>query len=401
MQKKSENLVIGALARGVAQSGVRIANERAVLGLIAIGPGSSNADVARISGLGAQTTSRIVAELESRGLVLRGQVLRGRRGQPATPLFINPKGAFAIGVEIGWHHFDVILVDMAGVTATTVRRTYDWPDAKTLFSVVAADVEQLRATLSPELQQQLVGIGLATPTGLEKLVHLLGAPAEQVDLWREIDIAKRLTEVTGLEVQRFNDGHAATWAELIAQPHPRRRDFVYFQLGSAVAGGIVIDGGFAEGDCRSAELGSLMICDGITEPTFIHMVASLDALRATLKEEGIVVPAAAPSQWDWAAIEHIVGPWVDQAALALAKGIASVRAVLDIEAVIFDGPMPDALLDRIIARTNQDLERLPVITHRPPPVVRGHVGASAAGSGAAQLLLFDRFFSRGWNLMAT
>lgn len=62
------------IARGVAQSGVRIANERAVLTLVALVPGLSNADLARRSGLGPQTTSRIVTDLEARGLVMRGEV---------------------------------------------------------------------------------------------------------------------------------------------------------------------------------------------------------------------------------------------------------------------------------------------------------------------------------------
>ena len=76
---------IGPTARGFAQSGVRIANERAVMTLIGLNPGVSNAELARLTGLGPQTTSRIVTDLEARELVLRGEVLRGRRGHPALP----------------------------------------------------------------------------------------------------------------------------------------------------------------------------------------------------------------------------------------------------------------------------------------------------------------------------
>lgn len=107
------------VARGFAQSGVRLANERAVLTLIALNPGASNAVLARLSGLGPQTTSRILSDLEARALVLRGEVLRGRRGQPATPLYINPEAAYVIGVEIGWRHFEVLLLAMTGNTLTS------------------------------------------------------------------------------------------------------------------------------------------------------------------------------------------------------------------------------------------------------------------------------------------
>src|SRR6218665_1624036 len=116
MQKKTAADGLEPLGRGFAQAGVRIANERAVLTLIGLNPGASNADLARLSGLGPQTTSRIVAELEARELVQRGDVLRGRRGQPATPLFLDPDGAYVIGVEVGWRHFEVLLFAMSGQT---------------------------------------------------------------------------------------------------------------------------------------------------------------------------------------------------------------------------------------------------------------------------------------------
>ena len=81
---------------------MRLANERAVLTLIAGVPGVSNADIARRSGLGPQTTARILTDLESRDLIIRGEVLRGRRGQPATPYRLNPQGGYSpYGMHVG------------------------------------------------------------------------------------------------------------------------------------------------------------------------------------------------------------------------------------------------------------------------------------------------------------
>jgi DNA-binding MarR family transcriptional regulator len=42
-----------------------------------------------LSGLSPQTVSAILATLEADGLITRGPVLRGRRGQPATPIILN------------------------------------------------------------------------------------------------------------------------------------------------------------------------------------------------------------------------------------------------------------------------------------------------------------------------
>ncbi len=389
------------MVRGVAQSGVRLANERTVLGLIAIGPGSSNADVARLSGLGAQTTSRIVSELEERGLILRGQVLRGRRGQPATPLFINPNGAFCIGVEIGWRHFEVVLVDMAGVSVRPTRQYFDQPDADALLQQVAAEVARLRESLTNEQREHLVGIGLSSPTSIEKNLQPAGVTDQPPQAWDRLELKSRLQAATGLPVEWYNDGHAATWAELIAQPHPRMRSFAHFQIGIAVGGGLVLDGGFGEGGCRPAELGAIMICDGLVAPSFVHYLASLGSFMRAAEKAGLPKPSGAPADWDWAALEPVVEPWTNCAGQALARGIMSVSAVIDIEAAVIDGPLPDAIADRLLERVNHHLQQLPTITQRPPPAVKGRVGSVGASVGAAQLLLFDRFFSRAWNLMAT
>src|SRR6218665_2012319 len=98
--------------RGLQHQGLRRANERAVLSVVGFNPGVSNADIARLSGLAPQTVSAILAEIDRAGLITRGEVLRGRRGQPATPIFLKADGAFSIGVEIGWRHLDVLLLNL-------------------------------------------------------------------------------------------------------------------------------------------------------------------------------------------------------------------------------------------------------------------------------------------------
>src|SRR5215217_2880137 len=96
--------VFDAGGRGLQHQGLRRANERAVLNVIGFNTGVSNADIARLSGLAPQTVSAILSDMERSGLIIRGDVLRGRRGQPATPIYLAGEGAFAIGVEIGWRH---------------------------------------------------------------------------------------------------------------------------------------------------------------------------------------------------------------------------------------------------------------------------------------------------------
>lgn len=401
MQKDSETTEFNPMSRGVAQSGVRITNERAVLTLLALNPGASNADVARLSGLGPQTTSRIVAELESRGLVIRGEVLRGRRGQPATPLFLNPHGAVSIGIEIGWRHIEVLVLEMSGKVLASVRRSYAWPDARTIFADIAAEVATIRSGLTELQCSRLAGIGVASPSDIGRNIGLMGAPDEQSALWREIDLVDRIAKDTGLSVQWFNDGNAACWSEVIAQPAPRPQGFAYFQIGTFVGAGLVANGELWEGNGHAANLGSIMISDDQGNPTFVHLVASIIALQRLLVSAGIEVPTGSPYNWDWDGLEPVASQWLDNAGLALAKAIVNTRAVIELDKAIVDGVMPREIVARLLERVQFHLAGLPTLTIDPPVVEMGHLGGSAAATGAAQLVLFQRFFSRAWKLFST
>ncbi|MGV8853831.1 MAG: ROK family transcriptional regulator [Devosia sp.] len=401
MQKDSEIIDFDPMARGVAQSGVRITNERAVLTLLALNPGASNADVARLSGLGPQTTSRIVAELESRGLVIRGDVLRGRRGQPATPLFVNPHGAVAIGIEIGWRHFEVLVSEMSGKTLASVRRSYAWPDAGSIFGDIGAEVATIRSGLTDLQRSRLAGIGVASPSYIGRNIGLMGAPAEQVTLWNGVDLVARIARDTDLPVQWYNDGNAACWSEVVLHASPRPQGFAYFQVGTFIAAGLVANGELWEGNGHAANLGSILVCDDDGAPTYVHLIASIVALQRLLTKAGIALPNGSPFNWDWDALEPVASKWLDRAGLALARAIICTRAVIELDTAIVDGVMPRDIVARLIDRVRHHLAELPTLTSDHPSVEMGHLGASASATGAAQLVLFQRYFSRAWKLFST
>lgn len=402
MQSNSEDDSIESMARGFAQSGVRIANERAVMTLIGLNPGVSNAELARLSRLGPQTTSRIVADLESRELVLRGEVLRGRRGQPATPLFLNPEGAFGIGIEIGWRHFEVLLFSMAGVTLASIRRTYAWPDFRTVFAEVRAEVAAIRAGMTDQQSSRLVGIGVASPSHIERHLEGVGAPAEQVELWRGADLAAELSRALGVPVEWVNDGSAACWAEFIARPAPRPNGLAYFQVGTLVGAGIAIDGHLWEGRTgNAANLGAILVADGQGGSSYVHSIASILALQQRIESAGGTLPEGDPLTWDWTALEPALPAWLDDAGRALASAVLSTRAVMELDIAVIDGVMPRPVVQRLLERVAHHLATLPAFRNDRPELAMGHMGGAAAATGAAQLVLFNRFFSRAWDTFAT
>src|SRR3569623_2724914 len=116
---------------------VRYSNQRAILSVLAVYPGLSNADIARRTGLAPQTVSSVLDGLEQAGLLLRGPVRRGGgRGQPATPLNPNPEGALALGAEIGRGPLDVALTNLVGQVLAHNRVEYDYRGASAVYGTL-------------------------------------------------------------------------------------------------------------------------------------------------------------------------------------------------------------------------------------------------------------------------
>ncbi|MGO7785652.1 winged helix-turn-helix transcriptional regulator, partial [Rhizobium ruizarguesonis] len=72
------------------------------------------ADIARRSGLSAQTVSVIMRVLEKEGLLSRGDPVRGRVGQPSIPMHINPDAFYSFGLKMGLRSADLVLMDFVG-----------------------------------------------------------------------------------------------------------------------------------------------------------------------------------------------------------------------------------------------------------------------------------------------
>jgi predicted NBD/HSP70 family sugar kinase len=373
---------------------VRAANQRAVLTLVAREGGLSNAEIARRSRLAPQTVSAVLDDLETLGLLRRGPVLRGRRGQPATPVFISGRGALAMGIEIGWRHLEIVLVALDGEIVAAHRETYDYPDALSVFEIVAARSGDMLRTLSPAERARVVGAGLAAPGGIGDPGYLATPPGNQALLWAGVDIAARVEQATGLATALVNDGNAACWAEYGAFQAPRPKSFAFLLIDTFVAAGIIAEGRLWEGVTgASANLGSMLVTDRKGASRFGHEVASLFALRRQLESEAIdldaVLGEAPPPRG-----AQIVTDWIEDTAYTAAQIFLNTATVLEYEFGVLEAAAPAAIRTRLLEATRRHILDIPSLGHGVPPVEAGHLGRSGAALGAAQLRLYRRFFSR-------
>lgn len=385
-------------ARRMAVSGLRANNERAVLATVVGTPGVSAAEIARATGLGAQSVSRMLTELEGQGLVRRGEARRGRRGQPAVPIYIDPQGAFCIGCEIGWRHLNVMLRDLGGNTFGQHRRDYPLPDATTIVDEVASLCGLLLGLVPEKLRDRVVGVGLAMPGGISRNIDLFGADAAQTRAWANLDIRGELEERLGLSVFLYNDGNAACWGQLADMAMPRPANMALIHVGTFVGAGILADGRLWEGSTgNGGNIGSMVVTEENGRPNFVHLIASIYALEQRLKAAGIAVPSGRPANWDWDALGPAVDQWLSGAAKAIAKAILNTSAVMEFGVAIIDGAMARPVVDRLTYMVRDELAALPTLTSDRPRIIEGTLGDDGAAKGASIIPIYRRFFSREYD----
>ena len=137
------------LSRGTNQSGGRIYNERLVLSIVRHQDGIPKAEIAKLTGLSAQTISVIMQQLEADHLIVKGEPQRGKVGQPRVPFSLNPNGSFSLGLKIGRHRSELALMDFVGEIRETRQISYSYPITTELLSFVEKMTPELIDALDP------------------------------------------------------------------------------------------------------------------------------------------------------------------------------------------------------------------------------------------------------------
>lgn len=378
--------------RGSNQSGMRDHNERLVLSLVRQQSGLAKSDIARITGLSAQTVSVIMRGLEQDGLLLRGQPVRGRIGQPSVPMFLNPEGAFFLGLKIGRRSADLTLVDFLGRVRASRRQVYRYPSPGAVVDFVARALPELAAKLTPDERSRISGMGVAMPFQLWSWVQLIGASQSEMDAWRDADIQAELASVTGLPVYVQNDATSACGAELVFGTGEKPKDFLYFYFGYFIGGGLVLNGQLFLGRSgNAAGVGPLPVPGRDGKMDRLISAASMSTLAAAMEAAG----ESSDHLWEqherWTVSPGILSDWMDQAAHGLAWAALSAASLIEIEAVMIDGWMPTEIRAEITRRTHAALHALDLDGIDAPVIREGSLGAQARALGAAAIPLSQRY----------
>jgi predicted NBD/HSP70 family sugar kinase len=379
--------------RGSNHVGMRQFNERVVLQAIRLNGSLPKADLARLTGLTAQTIGLITTRLEEDGLVLRHDRVRGRIGQPSVPLALNPDGAFSIGIKVGRRSADWLLVDFTGQVRARETLEYAFPDAQTLLPALHERMERLRQSLGA-LGTRLVGVGVAAPYLLGGWHRMLGLSTGQSDAWNRIDLRAEVQRLCDVPVSFAKDTSAACVAELVAGRGRGLKSFVYLFVDTFVGGGLVINShlhGGVHGNAGAVASLPMAVADGASTPDQLIGRASLWDLEQRFTAKGLDATAAYDDRALAPGYEAETDAWVVGAARALAHCIVSGTAFLDIEAVVLDGSFCRPLLERLLARTHAALDGYSWEGLWRAPVYAGSIGSEARALGGALLPLHANF----------
>ena len=200
----------------------------------------SRAELAARTGLNRSTVSIIVNSLIEEGLIQETDLQNSKVGRPGMLLELNPKGGFAIGVELGVDCISVILTDFIAQIQWREQACSDPNEDQ--ISIIERATNLTQHALDFGLSQGLrpLGIGMGVP-GLVDLRQgkLIFAPNLH---WKNVPLRLIWSQRFNLPVFVENEANAAALGEYYFGAAQGVDDFIYLSTGIGLGAGIVLGG---------------------------------------------------------------------------------------------------------------------------------------------------------------
>ena len=372
-------------------TGLRLRNRRQVLEVVRQRGSTSRPEIARRTGLSPTTVSTLVAQLigEAAVVELPETATPPGGGRPARLLGLNPESGAVVGVHLAHDHVRVAVTDLGGGVLTETVTDLDVDHRpETTTSFVAAESTRLltHAGLEPGT---VVGMGVAVSAPVSPATHVVNSDVILPD-WHGTDLARELSQRTGLAVEIGNDANLGAVAEHRFGVAQGTDDLVYVMVSDGVGAGLVLDGRLYQGAVGAAgELGHVtvdprgFVCR-CGNRGCLETVAGARALTAalTLTHGADTTPAdilAADQAGDDAARRVMT-----DAGFAVGRALTPLCTVLDLGMVVIGGDCAVSAtlvsaVERTLAASVTPLRRQPV------PVRAGALGERAELLGAVAL----------------
>ncbi|WP_163197963.1 ROK family transcriptional regulator [Bifidobacterium platyrrhinorum] len=232
-------------------------NSSVVLEAVRKREGLSRSDIAKHTGLTAQTVSNIVRKLLDDGLIEETGTQAGRSGKPRTLLQLRADSRFALGVHLDPIVTTIVLVNIAG---EVVARSHPaiTGDAGAAIRDIADSCERLIASSGVD-RSAVIGLGLAMPGPLDVRTDTVLNPPN-LNGWHEVPVVERLSEALDMPVILEKDVTAACYGESWVGGGAADRDFLFFYLGFGLSFGVSRHGDVYRGHTgNEGEIGHIVV----------------------------------------------------------------------------------------------------------------------------------------------
>ncbi|MEM6637651.1 MAG: ROK family transcriptional regulator [Pseudomonadota bacterium] len=350
------------------------------------------AEIARGSGLSTQAVSNIIADLLEDGLISEQGRRAGMRGLPPVQYGLNPGGGFAIGIEIRPDAVFAAVIDLCGRPMATRRYALSETDLDGVTRTVCAITQDVtRDAKVPE--GRILGAGIVMP-GPFGPTGLSGTGSE-LPIFYDVSPADWFQDALDLPVVVENDANAAAVAERMSGVAKDLETYAFLYFGNGLGLGVVQNGRLVTGAFGNAgEIGHIPVSAGGRVVRLESMLSRL-SVQKHLAASGEAVDSSDGLARAFSAESPALMTWLDAASEPLSTAIAVIENMLDPEAVILGGAMPDAIFNHLIGSVEL-VERS--VARRDgrtvPRLMRGASGRMTATLGGAALVINRAFTPR-------
>lgn len=326
---------------GMKAQAMRLSNTSLVLSTILASPSPvSRAQIAAQTDLTRATVSRLVDSLLQAEIIEELEPERSTPGRPSLPLRAHSGTCVAIGLDISIDRLTISVMDLAGnlIHEASATGTYENSDPELVMEALSALISE--ATIPP--QSVIVGLTLSVP-GIFTGTTILTAPNLG---WKNVDVGPLLTlDESFPPLTLMNEADAAGYDVLYGRPGFIQSDdtFVYVSGGVGVGAALFLEGDLFGGrHSWAGELGHLCIdprgpaCRCGSNGCLEQYAGTKALLHAAgITPDGTVADLIDKvEQHDMTARQAI-----DDAAVSLGRGIASVVNLLDLDTIVVGGDL--------------------------------------------------------------
>ena len=349
----------------------------------------SRAELAQHLDLSTAAISYIVAELLNLGYIEEQGRRTSLRGQPAIELGVPANSAYTLGLHFNHERIRGVVVDLRGnFISDTVEELSESPSPKQVLDTLIDVGNRLKKAVSGRV---LLGAGLASVGPINLIEGCITRTAFSSG-WHNVSLRQPLADALKLPVCMDNNATSAAIGEYWYGVGRNYDSFMHISFfGNRLGGGLFLNRRVFRGSgLNAAEFGHMLVQPANSLPNvqpFLENYVSGFALKRDLGS-GILDEVCAKLT----AADPALLAWLDSASELLAQAIVSIDHLLDIDAVIVGGELPELLLTDLVDRVRNQMNELYMPGWTQPLNIRQSQNCSdAAVLGAATLPIYDVF----------